>query len=328
MGKMANILVTGGAGYIGSHAVKMLGEQGHNLVVLDNLSKGFREAVLHGQLIVGDTGDKKLVEKILAENDIDSVMHFAASTVVPESVLEPLKYYNNNTRNTLSLIECCVEADVKNFIFSSTAAVYGIPDIESVTEDTPTNPINPYGASKLLSEIILRDTCAASGMKHVILRYFNVAGCDPDGKIGQSTPDATLLIKVAAEVAEGKREHLKIYGTDYPTSDGTGVRDYIHVNDLVDAHVKALDYLQQGGESQTFNCGYGRGYSVKDVVAAINSVYGQPIKVIERSRREGDPPALVADSEKLKRLTNWQPRFDDLNLIVETALNWERDKAY
>ena len=325
---MANILVTGGAGYIGSHAVKMLGEQGHKLVVLDNLNKGFREAVLHGQLIVGDTGDKKLVEKILAENDIDSVMHFAASTVVPESVLEPLKYYNNNTRNTLSLIECCVEADVKNFIFSSTAAVYGIPDIESVTEDTPTNPINPYGASKLLSEIILRDTCAASGMKHVILRYFNVAGCDPDGKIGQSTPDATLLIKVAAEVAEGKREHLKIYGTDYPTSDGTGVRDYIHVNDLVDAHVKALDYLQQGGESQTFNCGYGRGYSVKDVVAAINSVYGQPIKVIERSRREGDPPALVADSEKLKRLTNWQPRFDDLNLIVETALNWERDKAY
>ena len=306
----------------------MLGEQGHNLVVLDNLSKGFREAVLHGQLIVGDTGDKKLVEKILAENDIDSVMHFAASTVVPESVLEPLKYYNNNTRNTLSLIECCVEADVKNFIFSSTAAVYGIPDIESVTEDTPTNPINPYGASKLLSEIILRDACAASGMKHAILRYFNVAGCDPDGKIGQSTPDATLLIKVAAEVAEGRREHLKIYGTDYPTSDGTGVRDYIHVNDLVDAHVKALGYLQQGGESQTFNCGYGRGYSVKDVVAAINSVYGQPIKVIERSRREGDPPALVADSEKLKRLTNWQPRFDDLNLIVETALNWERDKAY
>ena len=325
---MANILVTGGAGYIGSHAVKMLGEQGHKLVVLDNLSKGFREAVLHGQLIVGDTGDKKLVEKILAENDIDSVMHFAASTVVPESVLEPLKYYNNNTRNTLSLIECCVEADVKHFIFSSTAAVYGIPNIESVTEDTPTNPINPYGASKLLSEIILRDACAASGMKHAILRYFNVAGCDPDGKIGQSTPDATLLIKVAAEVAEGKREHLKIYGTDYPTSDGTGVRDYIHVNDLVDAHVKALDYLQQGGESQTFNCGYGRGYSVKDVVAAINSVYGQPIKVIERSRREGDPPALVADSEKLKRLTNWQPRFDDLNLIVETALNWERDKAY
>ena len=325
---MANILVTGGAGYIGSHAVKMLGEQGHNLVVLDNLNKGFREAVLHGQLIVGDTGDKKLVEKILAENDIDSVMHFAASTVVPESVLEPLKYYNNNTRNTLSLIECCVEADVKHFIFSSTAAVYGIPDIESVTEDTPTNPINPYGASKLLSEIILRDACAASGMKHAILRYFNVAGCDPDGKIGQSTPDATLLIKVAAEVAEGKREHLKIYGTDYPTSDGTGVRDYIHVNDLVDAHVKALDYLQQGGESQTFNCGYGRGYSVKDVVAAINSVYGQPIKVIESSMRERDPPVLVADSEKLKRHTNWQPRFDYLNLIVKTALDWERNKKY
>ena len=174
----------------------------------------------------------------------------------------------------------------------------------------------------------IRDRCAASGMKHVILRYFNVAGCDPDGKIGQSTPDATLLIKVAAEVAEGKREHLKIYGTDYPTSDGTGVRDYIHVTDLVGAHVKALGYLQQGGESQTFNCGYGRGYSVKDVVAAINSVYGQPIKVIERSRREGDPPALVADSEKLKRLTNWQPRFDDFNLIVKTALDWERNKRY
>ena len=325
---MANILVTGGAGYIGSHAVKMLGEQGHNLVVLDNLSKGFRAAVLHGQLIVGDTGDKKLVEKILAENDIDSVMHFAASTVVPESVLEPLKYYNNNTRNTLSLIECCVEADVKHFIFSSTAAVYGIPNIESVTEDTPTNPINPYGASKLLSEIILRDACAASGMKHTILRYFNVAGCDPDGKIGQSTPDATLLIKVAAEVAEGKREHLKIYGTDYPTSDGTGVRDYIHVNDLVDAHVKALGYLQQGGESQTFNCGYGRGYSVRDVISAVNDVYGKSIDVVEEERRLGDPPALIANPTKLQLLTGWKPKLADLNLIVKTALQWEKYKIY
>ena len=323
-----NILVTGGAGYIGSHAVKILGEQGHNIVVLDNLSKGFREAVLYGELVVGDTGDKELVSKILKEHNINSVMHFAAATVVPESVENPLKYYNNNTRNTLSLIECCIDHGVKSFIFSSTAAVYGTPDSEYITEEAPNDPINPYGTSKLLSEMMLRDVCAVSDMNHVILRYFNVAGCDPDGDIGQSTPDATLLIKVCAEVAEGKREHLKVFGTDYPTRDGTGVRDYIHVTDLVDAHVKALDYLSAGGESQTLNCGYGQGYSVKEVIAAVNRELGADIKVVEEGPRDGDPPTLVAECKKIKSTLNWVPSYDSLDYIVRTALMWERGKKY
>ena len=324
-----NILVTGGAGYIGSHVVKLLGQQGHNIVVLDNLSKGFKEAVLFGELVVGNTGDKELVSKILKDNNIEAVMHFAAYTIVPESVSDPLKYYENNTANTRSLLECCNEAGVKYFIFSSTAAVYGIPDEDKpITEDGKQQPINPYGMSKLMSEIMLRDLCAVSDMNYVALRYFNVAGCDPEAEIGQSTPEATLLIKVACEVAIGKRDHLKIFGTDYDTVDGTGVRDYIHVMDLADAHLKALEYLKQGGESTVCNCGYGHGYSVKQVVDALNAINGTPIKTVEEPRRAGDPPSLTANSDKLRKLTGWQPQYDNIDVIVKSALNWEQNKRY
>lgn len=324
-----NILVTGGAGYIGSHVVKLLGQQGHNLVILDNLSKGFKEAVLFGELIVGNTGDRELVTKILDENNIEAVMHFAAFTIVPESVADPLKYYSNNTCSTRNLLECCQKAGVKYFIFSSTAATYGIPDFdEPITESAPTQPINPYGTSKLMSEMMLRDLCAASDMKYIALRYFNVAGCDPEGDIGQSTPEATLLIKVACEVAIGKREQLKVFGTDYPTEDGTGVRDYIHVVDLAYAHLAALDYLIDGGESNICNCGYGHGYSVREVINTLNEVNGNPIAVVEEARREGDPPSLVANSDKLKELTGWTPKFDNLETIVRSALLWEQNKRY
>ncbi len=324
-----NILVTGGAGYIGSHVVKLLGQQGHNIVVLDNLSKGFKEAVLYGELVVGNTGDKELVSKILNENNIEAVMHFAAFTIVPESVSDPLKYYENNTANTRNLLECCSKAGVKYFIFSSTAAVYGIPDKDKpITEDAKQQPINPYGTSKLMSEIMLRDLCAASDMNYVALRYFNVAGCDPEGEIGQSTPEATLLIKVACEVAIGKREHLKIFGTDYDTVDGTGVRDYIHVMDLADAHLKALEYLEQGGDSTVCNAGYGHGYSVKQVVDALDIIHGTPINTVEEPRRAGDPPSLTANSDKLRKLTGWQPQYDNIDVIVKSALNWEQNKRY
>lgn len=324
-----NILVTGGAGYIGSHVVKLLGQQGHNLVILDNLSKGFKEAVLFGELVVGSTGDKELVSRILAEHQIEAVMHFAAFTIVPESVSDPLKYYENNTSSTRSLLECCQKAGVKYFIFSSTAATYGIPDsADPITESAPTQPINPYGTSKLMSEMMLRDLCAATDMKYIALRYFNVAGCDPEGDIGQSTPEATLLIKVACEVAIGKREHLKVFGTDYPTADGTGVRDYIHVVDLAYAHLQSLEYLINGGESNICNCGYGHGYSVKEVIETMNKVNGEAITVIEEPRRAGDPPSLVANSNKLKTLTGWTPKFDDLETIVSSALRWEQNKRY
>ncbi|RME35952.1 MAG: UDP-glucose 4-epimerase GalE [Gammaproteobacteria bacterium] len=324
------VLVTGGAGYIGSHVVKLLGRAGREVVVLDNLSRGFREAVTHGELVVGDTGDRELVLDLLRERGIGSVLHFAAHTVVPESVERPLKYYGNNTCCTRNLLECCAEAGVRHFVFSSTAAVYGVPErgAEGITEQTPTSPINPYGSSKLMSEWMLRDLAAATALRHVTLRYFNVAGCDPEGEIGQSTPDATLLIKVCAEVAAGRREALKIYGTDYPTPDGTGVRDYIHVTDLADAHLRALDHLEGGGESVTLNCGYGHGYSVREVVASVERVLGRPIPVVETGRRPGDPPALVADSSRLKALFGWQPRYDDLDTIVRTALDWERNRRY
>ena len=322
------ILVTGGAGYIGSHVVRQLGEAGYDrIIVLDNLSKGFRDAILYGELVVGDTGDRALVTKVLQEHQIDSVLHFAAHTVVPESVADPLKYYGNNTCNTRNLLECCAATGVKHFIFSSTAAVYGIPAHTPVDESTPLQPINPYGTSKLMSEMMLRDLAAATAIRFVALRYFNVAGCDLEGRIGQSTPQATLLTKVACEVAVGKRDHVAIFGTDYDTVDGTGVRDYIHVEDLADAHLKALTYLENGGASVTLNCGYGHGYSVRQVLEAVERANGKPIKSIEQARRAGDPPELVAKADRIKDTLKWVPRHDNLDTIVRTALAWERKLA-
>lgn len=318
------ILVTGGAGYIGSHTVRQLGERGERIVVLDNLSKGHREHVLYGDFVEGDTADKALVSGLLADHRVETVIHFAAHTIVPESVAEPLKYYRNNTCATRNLLECCAEAGVKHFVFSSTAAVYGMPDVEKCWEDTPTAPINPYGMSKLMSEHMLRDLDAASPMRHVILRYFNVAGSDPQGRIGQSTPGATLLVKVAAELAMGKRDALYIFGTDYPTPDGTGVRDYIHVEDLADAHLKALDYLRDGGQSQTLNCGYGHGYSVREVLDTVQRVHGAPLNIVETDRRAGDPPALIAGADRIREVLGWQPRYDDMDAIAQSSLDWER----
>jgi UDP-glucose 4-epimerase len=319
-----SILVTGGAGYIGSHTVRQLGEAGERIVTLDNLSKGFRENVLYGDFVEGDTADKALVERVLREHDVDTVIHFAAHTIVPESVEDPLKYYRNNTCATRNLLECCVEAGVRHFVFSSTAAVYGIPEAEQCWEDTPTQPINPYGMSKLMSEHMLRDLGAASDLRFVILRYFNVAGSDPEGRIGQSTPGATLLIKVAAEHAVGKRDALFVFGTDYPTPDGTGVRDYIHVEDLADAHLKALDYLRNAGESQILNCGYGHGYSVREVLDTVQRVHGAPLNIIEQARRAGDPPALIAGARKVREVLGWTPRYDDLEAIARSSLDWEK----
>jgi UDP-glucose 4-epimerase len=319
-----SILVTGGAGYIGSHVVKLLGENNENIVVLDNLSKGFKEAVLHGELIVGNTGDKELVSKIMQHYNVDTVMHFAAHTIVPESVSNPLKYYGNNTCNTRNLLEVCQAHNVKHFIFSSTAAVYGMPAGDTVSEESPLAPINAYGTSKLMSEWMLRDLSNASNMKHVSLRYFNVAGCDPDGKIGQSTPGATLLTKVACETAVGKRQSISIYGTDYPTKDGTGVRDYIHVVDLADAHIKALDYLRSGGESNTLNCGYGHGYSVREVLDTVKRVSNVDFIIKEENRRLGDPASLISEVNKIHSILNWSPKFDNLEIIVSSSLEWEK----
>jgi len=319
------ILVTGGAGYIGSHVVKLLGERGERVVVLDDLSTGNAEAVLHGELVNGKTGDIELVSRLLSEHGIDTVMHFAAHTIVPESVSNPLKYYANNTCSTRNLLEACEANAVRHFIFSSTAATYGTPDApDGCHEELPTAPINAYGMSKLMSEYMLRDLSAATSLKHVILRYFNVAGSDPDGLIGQSTREATLLIKVAAEVALGKREALKVFGTDYATPDGTGVRDYIHVTDLAAAHLSSLDYLRGGGESTLMNCGYGHGFSVREVIDAVNRNHGTPITVIEEPRRAGDPPSLVAKVDKIHRTLDWTPQLDDIDTIVKTSLAWER----
>ncbi len=322
------ILVTGGAGYIGSHVVRQLTTAGRQVVVLDNLSTGFKEAVIGADLVIGDTGDKKLVNKLLADYNVETVMHFAAHTIVPESVSNPLKYYGNNTCCTRNLLECCSAADVKHFIFSSTAAVYGIPEVEMTAEDTPTAPINPYGMSKLMSEIMLRDLSAATPLRHVILRYFNVAGSNPDGEIGQSTEKATLLIKVACEAALGKRESISIFGTDYDTKDGTGIRDYIHVEDLADAHIKALEYLENGGKSSTFNCGYGHGYSVREVLDTVEKVHGEQLNIVEEPRRAGDPPMLIAKADRIREILKWEPRYDDLAFIVKTSLDWEKNRHY
>jgi UDP-glucose 4-epimerase len=322
------VLVTGGAGYIGSHVVRQLTTAGRKVVVLDNLSTGFKEAVKNAELVIGDTGDKALVSKLLADHGIDTIMHFAAHTIVPESVSNPLKYYGNNTASTRTLLEAASEAGVKHFIFSSTAAVYGIPETDITAEDTPTAPINPYGMSKLMSEMMLRDLSLATSLRHVVLRYFNVAGSNPDGEIGQSTAKATLLIKVACEAALGKRDKICVFGTDYPTKDGTGVRDYIHVEDLASAHVRALEYLEKGGDSATFNCGYGHGYSVREVLDTVAKVNGKALNVIEEPRRAGDPPMLIAKADRIRETLKWEPEFDDLEFIVKTSLNWEKNRTY
>jgi UDP-glucose 4-epimerase len=324
---MSSTLVTGGAGYIGSHVVQQLRARGERVVVLDNLVSGFREAVQDAELIVGDVGDSALVTRVLVEHQVDAVLHFAAHTVVPESVRDPLKYYGNNTCKTRNLLACCADAGVRHFLFSSTAAVYGTPASGIADEDTPTQPINPYGMSKLMSETMLRDLSATGAMQHVILRYFNVAGCDPLGRIGQSTPHATLLIKVACEHAVGKRSSISIFGTDYDTPDGTGIRDYIHVEDLAAAHLRALDHLRNGGASLILNCGYGHGYSVREVIDAVQRISGKALNVIEQPRRAGDPPRLIARAERLQQRLNWHPQHDDLDFIVRTALLWERKLA-
>jgi len=321
------ILVTGGAGYIGSHVVRQLGEGGETVVTLDNLSTGFRDAVLFGEFVEGNVGDRDLVSRVLADYAIGTVMHFAAHTIVPESVENPLKYYGNNTCATRNLLECCRDAGVAHFVFSSTAAVYGTPPGGIASEDSPTAPINPYGTSKLMSEWMLRDLSAASPMTHVALRYFNVAGADPGGRIGQSTEHATLLIKVAAEAAVGRREKVYIFGTDYDTPDGTGVRDYIHVEDLASAHLRALDYLRAGGASVTLNCGYGHGYSVREVLDAVAKINGAPLTIEEGPRRAGDPATLIARADRVRSLLHWTPQYDDLDIIVRHALAWERQLA-
>jgi UDP-glucose 4-epimerase len=319
-----SILVTGGAGYIGSHVVRQLGEAGERVVVLDNLSKGFRQAVTAGELIVGDAGDYPLVARLLADHQVDTVMHFAALTVVPESVALPLKYYGNNTCCTRSLLQACIDNHVQNLVFSSTAAVYGLPADGYASEESPTAPINAYGTSKLMSEWMLRDVAAVNPLRYVALRYFNVGGSHPGGLIGQSTPGATLLTKAACEAMVGKRPHISVFGTDYPTPDGTGVRDYLHVEDLASAHLSALAYLRSGGKSTTLNVGYGHGYSVREVLRMVEKVAGKPLNIREEPRRLGDPAYLVARAERVRSELGWQPRYDDLSAIVSSSLAWER----
>jgi UDP-glucose 4-epimerase len=319
------VLVTGGAGYIGSHVVKALGKEGHEVLTVDNLSTGNRWAVLHGELVEADLADRAALGKTIMDFRPEAVMHFAASIVVPESVREPLKYYRNNTVNTVNLLEALRESGPCMFIYSSTAAVYGIPEAVPVGEDGPLNPINPYGTSKMVNELMLGDLAAAeSDFRYVSLRYFNVAGADPEARIGQSYAEATHLITRALKAARGEIEKLQIFGTDYPTPDGTCIRDYIHVDDLADAHVLALGYLAGGGRSDVFNCGYGRGYSVRQVVETAREVTGVDFKVEEAGRRGGDPPELVALSSKIINSLGWRPRRDDLRYIIKTAWEWEK----
>ncbi|MFA7612783.1 MAG: UDP-glucose 4-epimerase GalE [Candidatus Caldatribacteriota bacterium] len=322
------LLITGGAGYIGSHVVKALGAQNHDLIIYDNLSTGHREAVTSGELVVGDLEDAEKLRELFRTHQFDGVLHFAGSIVVPESVENPIKYYKNNTLNSLKLIELCREFHVNKFIFSSTAAVYGIPESGLCSEESVTQPINPYGQSKLMTEHMLRDVSFASDFRYVALRYFNVAGADPEGQIGQSFPQATHLIKVASELAYGKRESMKVFGTDYPTPDGTCVRDYIHVCDLASAHVAALDYLAQGGESNIFNCGYGKGFSVKEVLTKVEEVTGKKLNAINEERRAGDPASLTAVVSKIHKHLVWKPQYDDLSFIIKTAYEWEQKRHY
>ncbi|MEM9029812.1 MAG: UDP-glucose 4-epimerase GalE [Pseudomonadota bacterium] len=322
------VLVTGGAGYIGSHMVLALQDLGEQVVVLDNLSTGFAAAVPKGvPLIVGDIGDSECTGRLIAEFGIEAIIHFAGSIIVPESVANPLKYYWNNTAKSRSLIQCAVDGGVRHFIFSSTAAVYGMPKTNPVAEEAELRPMSPYGSSKLMTELMLADVANATDLSYVALRYFNVAGADPLGRSGQSTPQATHLIKVACETALRKRERMAIFGTDYPTDDGTCVRDYIHVSDLAAAHVCALAHLRRGGLSDVYNCGYANGYSVRDVIEAVKQVSGSDFLVDLEPRRAGDPAAIVAQSSKIRAALGWLPMLDDLETIVTHALAWERRLA-
>lgn len=323
-----SVLVTGGAGFIGSHMVWALVDSGAKVVVLDNLVTGFEWAVAGAATFVrGDVGDGPLVERLIREHGVDAVIHFAGSVVVPDSVSDPLGYYLNNTAKARTLIESAVRGGVKAFIFSSTAAVYGMAGEKPVAETATPAPMSPYGRSKLMTEMMLADTAAAHPLRYVALRYFNVAGADPKGRTGQSTKGATHLIKVASETATGKRPRMEIFGTDYPTRDGTCIRDYIHVTDLVEAHLAALAYLRGGGESLVANCGYGRGYSVLEVVDSVRRVSGRPLEVVLSPRRPGDPAAVVAETALIGRKLGWRPRLDDLDTIVRHALAWEEALA-
>jgi UDP-glucose 4-epimerase len=322
------VLVTGGAGYIGSHMVHELVDSGERVVVIDNLSTGFEWAVAHrAQLIVGESGDERLLAQIIREHRVEAVIHFAASIVVPDSVRDPLGYYKNNTVNSRALIAAAVKGGVRQFIFSSTAAIYGNPAQVPVTEDSPTVPISPYGWSKLMTEIMLRDAAEAHDLRYVALRFFNVAGADPQCRTGQSTKGATHLIKVAVEAALGLRPKLDVFGTDYPTPDGTCIRDYIHVSDLAQAHSDALRHLRGGGESLTLNCGYGHGFSVLEVIDTVKRVSGVDFKVEFGPRRAGDPAQIVAATDRARNILGWKPRLDDLSIIVANALAWERELA-
>ena len=318
------ILVTGGAGYIGSHTIKQLGEAGYNIVVYDNFSTGSSSALLYGRLIKGDLQDFSKLADVFEQYEFEAVLHFAASISVPESLVKPLHYYDNNTANTLNLLKCCQKFAVNKLVFSSTAAVYGEVKEYPVTESLPTLPINPYGSSKLMSERIIQDYSQASDLKYIILRYFNVAGADLSGKIGQYGQKAAHLIKVACDAALGRLPSVSIFGTDYPTIDGTGIRDYIHVQDLAKAHLDALTYLQTTAESQVLNCGYGQGYSVRQVIDKVQEISGVDFKVIETARRKGDPACVVAAADKIQTVLGWQPQYNSLDTIISTALAWEK----
>lgn len=319
------ILITGGAGYIGSHAILAFQDAGYRPIVIDNLATGLRQAVPKRlTFIEGDAGDQGFVQFIIEENDVKAVVHFAGSVVAPESVSDPLKYYANNTCVSRNLIEVCIRTGVRHFIFSSTALVYGPNNKMPLREDSLTSPINPYGTSKLMTEWILRDTAESNNINYAALRYFNVAGADPEGRVGQSTPDATHLIKVACQTALGLRDFIEVFGEDYDTPDGTCIRDYIHVTDLVDAHVKALHHLEENDENLVLNCGYGRGFSVREVLAATNSIITEPLDIRTAPRRPGDPPRLISDPSEIRRRLHWQPKHDDLKFIIGTALEWER----
>ncbi len=320
------ILVTGGAGYIGSHTVRQLGEAGYEVIVYDNLSTGSSKALLHGNLFEADLDDPVSLELAFAQHNFDAVLHFAASISVPESVTNPLDYYSNNTRNTFNLLRCCQKYGVNKFVFSSTAAVYGEPQENPVSESCVTNPINPYGWSKLMSERMIRDYGFSSEFQYVILRYFNVAGADLSGRIGQSSKKASHLIKVACDAALGNRPAVSIFGTDFDTPDGTGIRDYIHVEDLATAHIDALHYLEAGGESEILNCGYGQGYSVKQVLDKLKEISEVDFPVIESPRRPGDPACVIASGDRIRQVLGWQPKYDDLSTILSTTLAWEQKK--